>query len=95
MGNTVVNQCEYGCGIIGHFDLEYQKQVGEELEEHYKNCPLQKISEAFDVMDDNMPECESSNCLDINKESWSNFHNEINKLVLKEINKATQSGVKR
>jgi hypothetical protein len=42
MGNLIVNQCEYGCGVVGHWDLDYQKQVGEELEEHYKNCPIKK-----------------------------------------------------
>ena len=43
MSNLVVNQCEYGCGIVGHWDVGKQEQVGEELEEHYKKCKNKKI----------------------------------------------------
>ena len=42
MSNLVVNQCEYGCGVVGHWDVGKQEQVGEELEEHYKKCPIKE-----------------------------------------------------
>lgn len=36
----VVNQCEYGCGIVGTHILTTGEMIGEQdMEEHYKNCP--------------------------------------------------------
>ncbi len=38
-----VNQCEYGCGVVGTEDLNTGELSGEQdMEEHYKNCPIRK-----------------------------------------------------
>ena len=34
----IVNQCEFGCGIVGNFICETGESNGEELEKHYKHC---------------------------------------------------------
>jgi len=52
MSNHIVNQCEYGCGIVGNFILETQESNGEELEEHYAHCPNKKL---FDKIYDLIP----------------------------------------
>ena len=41
---------------------------------------LKLIKEAFEVIEGWMPDCESSDCYDLNKETWSNFKKEILKL---------------
>lgn len=42
MSNLIVYQCEFGCGIIGIFDLRTQKIHGEDLNKHYKKCKAYK-----------------------------------------------------
>jgi len=61
---------------------------------------LKLIKEAFEVIEGWMPDCESSDCYDLNKETWSNFKKEILKLsdnndntILNEIDILEDSGI--
>jgi len=49
---------------------------------------VKELKEAIDVLDNNMPTCESyPNCRDINRISWNNFIKEIDKIFGDELTK--------